>query len=135
MVEVDIAQELLDSFSLNGMPPSGVFFREFCDAVINLQSMSQNKFADPKLIVKALGEMQESIGPHGMGVLFEPDSKCHARWTQAWCPQPLNVKLASADCPQGTVPLWSNGKVTVYARDTTDSRGYQQYVFCLTKED
>jgi hypothetical protein len=135
MVEVDIAQELLDAFALNGTPPSGVFFREFCDAVINLQSMSQSKFVDPTLIVKALGEMQESIGPYGMSVLFDPDSKACGRWTKAWCPQPLNVKLASADCPQGTLPLWCNGERTVYARSSEDERGNFVYVFCLTKED
>jgi hypothetical protein len=134
MVEVEIAQELLDAFGMEGMSPGTVFFREFCDAVIELQSVSQNRYADPVLIVKALGEMQESIGPYGMSVLFDPDSKACGRWTKAWCPQPLNVKLASADCPQGTLPLWSNGKRTVYARPSEDGRGNFLYVFCLTEE-
>lgn len=134
MVEVEVAQELFDAFGIAGRAPGPVFFREFCDAVIELQSISQNKLVDPVLIVKALGEMQNSIGPVELGMLFDPDSKAGGRWTKAWCPQPHKVQLASADCPQGTLPLWSNGKRTVYARPSDDGRGNFMYVFCLTEE-
>lgn len=129
MSELEIAQWLIDNLGVHGAVGFPLDLIKFSEHAAKLHGISRNKDADPSGIVECLRGIQSAIGPHHMEMMFDTPHDVDDFWVSHWCPQPADCRLEAAVCPAGTIPLWTNGIITVFARRTEDKHGNDEFLF------
>ena len=124
MTDSDIMQDFFDTFVVMNKLNSVVNVNDFLAGRLGLLEYGPQADADPRHVLSCIKRIDAGIGVRLMQsfVTLEhcaPGEGLDNVWAH-WCPCPKGVDLHKADCPAGTIPLWSNGKDTVFCRVSPD---------------
>lgn len=129
MTDLERAQWLIDNLAVHGAVGFPLNLIKFSAHAGELHRISTSKETDPSAIKACLQGIYSAIGPHHMEMMFDTPHDVDDFWVSHWCPQPAGCRLEAAVCPAGTVPLWTNGAITVFARRTEDKHGNEEFLF------
>ncbi len=137
MTDSQIMQEFFDSIIVAGRLNSIVNVEEFLAGVHGLQDYGPKADSDPTHVLSCVKRVHRGMGSE-LFAKFVSLEESHPSigledWWARWCPCPAGVELHKADYPAGALPLWSNGKHTVFCRVSKDEGGAAVVDFGATK--
>jgi len=127
--DLQIAQDLIDTLAVQNAVGFPLDLVEFVKHASELQRISVMPAAEPSEIIARLRGIYLAIGPIHMRMMFDTPHDVDDLWVNQWCRQPHGRRLEAADCPVGTVPLWTNGKWSVYVGFCEDDNGHEVFFF------
>ena len=133
MTELEIVQDLFNTLGIHGTLSHPVNILDFVAGAQGLRDMGKDPAADPRHIMQCIDRVYHGLGPVYFRQLFDTPADVDDMWVHYWCPQPAGIDLATANCPAGTHPLWSNGQQTVFVRPRKDKHGNDVFDFAVTK--
>lgn len=134
MTDSDVMQDFFDTFHVTNALNAIVHVENFLAGRHGLAELAPKPDSDPRHILSCIKKVHDGIGFR----LFRdfitlkdvaPGEGLDDVWAH-WCQSP--VALHTADYPAGTIPLWSNGKNTVFCRIVKDGRGFDAADFGVT---
>lgn len=134
--DVDVMQDFFDAFTVVNKLNAIVRVDEFLAGRHGLLEYATKADSDPRHVLSCIKRIYKGIGPKLFRsfILLEnvaPSEGLDDVWAH-WCPVPSGVELHKQDYPAGTIPLWSNGSATVFARARTDEHGNVGFDFATT---
>ena len=131
MTDSELMQDLFDTFTVTNALNAIVQVEDFLAGRHGLADLASKPDANPRDILSCIKRVHAGLGYrlfHSFITLQNtaPSEGLDDVWAH-WCPSP--VELHKADYPAGTIPLWSNGKNTVFCRIVKDSKGYDAAEF------
>ena len=134
MIELEIVQDLFNTFGIHGTLTYPVSVLDFVAGASALRDMGKDAASEPRHIMQCINRMYAGLGPVYFRQLFDTPADVDDMWVHYWCPQPAGTDLHKATCPAGTTPLWTNGTSTVFVRPSKDKHGNDLFDFAVTKE-
>lgn len=134
MTDADVMQDFFDAFEVVNRLNAIVTVDEFLAGRHGLLEYAPKADSDPRHVLSCIKRIYKGIGPRLFKSFVTLENVAEGEglddvWSH-WCPS--KVPLASQDYPAGTIPLWSNGKSTVYCRLIKDDRGHDEFGFSHT---
>jgi hypothetical protein len=123
MTDSEIFQDLCNVFGIHGTLKHPVDVPTFLAGAHSLRELGPRADTEPQHIQQCIAKVYQSLGADYFQQLFDTPADVDDFWTGYFCPQPAGTDLSKADCPAGTHPLWTNGKVTVFVRPARDKHG------------
>lgn len=136
MTDSEVMQDFFDTFEVVNKLNAIVRVDEFLAGRHGLLDYATKADSDPRHVLSCIKRIYTGIGPR----LFKsfitlenvaPSEGLDDVWSY-WCPLPPDVELHKQEYPAGTIPLWSNGTSTVFARLTVDKHGNEEFDFSHT---
>jgi hypothetical protein len=136
MTDAEVMQEFFDSFEVCNKLNAIVNVNEFLAGRHGLLEYARNRDSDPRHVLSCIKRIHKGIGPRLLKSFVTLENVAPAEglddvWAD-WCPVPDGVELHKQDYPTGTIPLWSNGNSTVFARLSRDEHGNEMFAFACT---
>lgn len=136
MTDADVMQDFFDAFEVVNRLNAIINVNDFLAGRHGLLEYAPKADSDPSHVLSCIKMIYRGIGPRLMKSFITMENVAPAEglddvWGH-WCPLPAGVELHKQDYPAGTIPLWSNGKSTVFARLLVDKHGNEEFGFSNT---
>lgn len=137
MTDSEVMQDFFDTFAVMRRMNSSINVEEFLAGRHGLLDYAPNAESDPRHVLSCIKRIHKAIGSELLKTFVtleqcDPATGLDDVWSE-WCPCPPGVELHKADYPAGALPLWSNGKQTVFCRITADDGGFPVFGFAVTE--
>ena len=133
MTDNEIMQEFFDSVVVAGRLNTVVNVGEFVSGVQSLQKYGPTIASDPADVLSGIKQVFRGIGSE-LFIKFVSLEESHPGiglddfWSR-WCPCPAGIELHRIDYPAGALPLWSNGRQTLFCCLSADGGGCSKVTF------
>lgn len=136
MTDSEVMQDFFDTFEVINKLNAIVRVDEFLVGRHGLLEYGPKPDSDPRHVLSCVKRIYTGIGPRLMKSFITMENVAPAEglddvWAY-WCPLPPGVELHKQEYPAGTIPLWSNGTSTVFARPKVDKHGNVEFDFSHT---
>lgn len=133
MTDAEAMQDLFDTFEVTNKLNAIVNVEDFLSARHALLDLGPKADASPFHIQSCCKMLLRGIGSRLFKSFITLENVAPAEglddvWSH-WCPLPEGVELHRQSYPPGTIPLWSNGKNTVFVRISKDNHGNDEFDF------
>ena len=133
MTDADVMQDFFDAFEVVNRLNAIVNVNDFLAGRHGLLEYAPKADSDPSHVLSCIKMIYRGIGPRLMKSFITMENVAPAEglddvWGH-WCPLPAGVELHKQEYPAGAIPLWSNGKSTVFARLLVDKHGNEEFDF------
>ncbi len=135
MTDSELIQELFDTVEVVNRLNTIINVEDFLAGRHGLLAYGPHKDSDPRDVLSCIRRIYMGVGPRLFKSFVEMESVAPAEgvddtWGQ-WCPLPEGVALHQQEYPAKAIPLWSNGRSTVFCCVQVDGHGHEGFEFAV----